>query len=61
MKPYRQRKDEISVENSCLLWGARVIVPPQLQREVLDEIHEGHPGMVRMKAFVRSYMSGGLH
>ena len=38
-----------------------MIVPPQLQREVLDEIHEGHPGMVRMKAFVRSYMSGGLH
>ena len=56
MKPYRKRKDEISVENGCLLWGARVIVPPQLQKEVLDEIHEGHPGMVRMKAFARSYV-----
>ena len=51
MKPYRKRKDEIRVENGCLLWGARVIVPPQLQKEVLDEIHEGHLGMVRMKAF----------
>ena len=26
--PYYRRKDELSVENNCLLWGARVIIPP---------------------------------
>ena len=56
LKQYKNRKDELSVENGCLLWGARVIVPPQLQKQVLEEIHQGHPGIVRMKAFARCYV-----
>jgi hypothetical protein len=41
MRPYFQRKEELSTERGCLLWGARVIVPPQLRTQVLEEIHEG--------------------
>ena len=54
--PYNKRKEEISVEDGCLLWGTRVIVPPQLRSKVVDEIHEGHPGISRMKSFARSYV-----
>lgn len=36
MKPYFQRKEELSAENGCILWGARVVVPPQLRAQVLD-------------------------
>lgn len=27
-KPYEQRKDELSVQDGCILWGSRVVVPP---------------------------------
>ena len=54
--PYARRKAELSVEQGCLLWGRRVVVPPQLRTRVIDEIHEGHPGINRMKSFARSYM-----
>ena len=44
-------------KGNCLLWGARVIVPRSLQPKVLDEIHEGHPGISRVKSFfARSYV-----
>ena len=56
LKPYAVRKDELSVEDGCVLWGTRVVVPPQLRSQVIEEIHEGHPGMRRMKSFARSYV-----
>lgn len=57
MAPYFQRKEELSAEDGCILWGARVVVPPQLRAQVLEEIHEGHPGSGRMKEAT----SGGQH
>ena len=54
--PYKQRKDELSAEDGCLLWGTRVIIPHQLRQHVLQEIHKGHPGIVRMKCLARSYV-----
>jgi len=55
-KPYFQRKTELSVEEGCLLWGSRVVVPPQGRSKVLMELHEAHPGVSRMKALARSYV-----
>ena len=56
LKPYTSRSGELSVEDGCILWGTRVVVPPQLWSRVMDELHEGHPGMGRMKSFARSYV-----
>jgi hypothetical protein len=28
-QPYFQRRDELSVQDDCILWGNRVVVPPQ--------------------------------
>ena len=56
LQPFASRKWELSVEDGCLLWGTQVIVPPQLRSAVLDELHEGHPGIGRMKSFARSYV-----
>lgn len=56
IRPYFARKTEISVVDDCLLWGSRVIVPPQGRQLILDEIHEGHPGISRMKSLGRSYV-----
>ena len=50
MKPYWHRRNELYVQSDCILWGCRVIVPPQGRTIVLQELHGGHPGMTRMKS-----------
>ena len=56
LKHYQNRSTELSTLDGCVLWGARVIVPPQGRAVVLDELHETHPGCTRMKALARSYI-----
>ena len=51
-----KRKDEISTDQGLLLWGQRVIIPPKLQSVILMELHDCHPGMVKMKGLARSYV-----
>ncbi len=53
---YYSRKDEITVQSDCLLWGIRVFVTKSLQSQVLLTLHEWHPGIPRMKSLARSYM-----
>ena len=54
--PYSSRRAELSVQQQCLLWGSRVVIPPQGRKRLVDELHHCHPGMVRMKVLARSYM-----
>jgi hypothetical protein len=56
LKPFYNRKSEITLHQGCLLWGIRVIVPAKLRSRIQDLLHEGHPGVVRMKAVARSYV-----
>lgn len=56
VKPYFSRRDEFSIEEGCVLWGVRVIVPKKLQSEVLNMLHEGHVGIVKMKMIGCSYV-----
>ena len=49
-KPYMRRKEELSVHDGCVLWGSRIVVPPQGRTKIIKELHEGHPGSTRMKA-----------
>ena len=55
-KVFFNRKEELSVEDGCILWGNRVVVPPIHQKAVLLELHQGHPGITRMKALARCYV-----
>ena len=54
LTPYQRRKDELSVHNGCLLWGTRVVVPPPGRDKITRALHQGHPGITRMKALARS-------
>jgi len=54
--PYYSRRNEISVHQGCLVWGLRVVVPKVLKERILKELHEGHQGVVKMKALARSYV-----
>ena len=56
LKPFADRRNELTVEEGCLLWGYRVLIPEKLRRKLLQELHRDHPGVVRMKAIARSYM-----
>ena len=56
LSPYIRRKEELSIQNGCVLWGSRVVVPPMLRTALLDELHSGHVGSSRMKELARSYL-----
>ena len=55
-QPYKTRIGELSVEDGCVLWGARVVVPPQGRADALRLLHEGHPGETRTKMLARMYL-----
>ena len=56
MKPFQQRRDEFSVQDECILWGSRVVIPPPGRPKVIDKLHAGHPGISWMKSLARSYV-----
>jgi len=56
LKPFHVRKMELSVIKDCLAWGGRVVVPKAGRQQVLELLHQGHPGIVRMNAIARSYV-----
>ena len=38
------------------MWGPRVVIPEMLRSAVLEELHQGHMGIVKMKSIARSYV-----
>ena len=56
LTPYVRRRDELSLQNGCVLWGSRVIIPLKLRPRLLAELHAGHFGSSRMKELARSYL-----
>ena len=44
----------IILYQGCLVWGPRVVIPKNLQNKILDLLHEGHLGIVKMKQIARS-------
>lgn len=56
LRPFFSRRNELSAHEGCLLWGSRVVIPEPEREKLLDLLHEGHPGIVRMKNLARSYL-----
>lgn len=56
LQPYFTRRNELSVHAGCLLWGSRIIIPPQGREEVMNILHDSRPGIVRMKAIARNHV-----
>ena len=57
LKPFYQCKDQLTMDQGCLLWGTRVIIPLSLQARLLQELHYStHLGMVKIKLLARSYV-----
>ena len=53
--PFFKRRNELSLQGNVVLWGRRVVIPECQHQAVLDQLHEHHPGVVRMKQLARMY------
>ena len=56
VRPYYNRRNELSLHDGCLMCGSRVVVPPTLRSLVIEELHDIHPGIYRLKALARSFV-----
>lgn len=54
VKLYKIFQNELCFHEGILLRGMRIVVPSALRKRVLDAAHEGHPGIVSMKARLRT-------
>ena len=54
MKPYFQVRNELSVKDSFVLKGNKLVIPKQLQTRILDLAHESHRGLKKTKQLLRS-------
>ena len=61
LRPYFNRHDELSVLDGCILWGSRIIVPPESRDIIIEQLHDTHPGITRMKSLARCYVWWPLH
>ncbi|XP_049881979.1 uncharacterized protein K02A2.6-like [Pectinophora gossypiella] len=55
-KPYFSRMADLIVEQGCLIYKYRIVIPDKIRKHILSEIHEGHLGMNKMKCLSRSYV-----
>ena len=54
--PFSSKREELSVNEGCILQGSQVVMPQQGRELVLQQLHEGHPGITRMKSLARMYV-----
>ncbi|KAF6030324.1 hypothetical protein EB796_011374 [Bugula neritina] len=56
LRPYYSKSNEIGVKRGCILMGLHLVIPEQLRKQILVEIHTDHQRMVKSKAIARSYV-----
>ena len=49
LKEYWNYRDELSILDSLVLKGTRIVIPKHCQNELLDRLHEGHFGIDRTR------------
>ncbi|XP_045188111.1 uncharacterized protein K02A2.6-like [Mercenaria mercenaria] len=54
--PCYKFKDEFTTEEGCLLRGIRVVIPSAFQNRMLEQLHDNHPEIVKMKSLARMHM-----
>lgn len=58
LQSFKTVKDELSISHSdhgaAIMRGKRLVIPNSLQNQTLELAHEGHQGITKTKAFLRS-------
>lgn len=53
LRPFFDRRLELSADSGCVFWGHRLIIPRSLQSEVVQYLHASHLGIAKMKGMAR--------
>lgn len=56
LQKFHRRRDSLTSVSGCLCYCDRIIIPLSLQSRIIKQLHQAHPGIVRMKALARSYV-----
>ncbi|XP_053699347.1 uncharacterized protein K02A2.6-like [Sabethes cyaneus] len=56
VRPFFVHRDALSVVKDCVMMSNRLVVPENLRKRIMKQLHRGHPGMERMKAVARSHV-----
>ena len=56
LRPYYMKRGELSLHDNVIMWGLRVVLPLKFRARVLSDLHNGHPGIVRMKGLSRIHV-----
>jgi hypothetical protein len=52
---FHRRQESLTIEQGCVLFRERVVIPTALRTKVLKLLHQGHPGIQHMKPLERNY------
>ncbi|GFW83353.1 uncharacterized protein K02A2.6 [Trichonephila clavipes] len=55
-KDLQGREAQYTIEDGCIMYGQRVCISRKFRKNVLEELHAGHLGIVKMKAIARSFV-----
>ena len=53
LQSFWDERFNLHVKQGIIMRGQQVVIPQSLRETVLEELHRGHSGMVRMKAIAR--------
>lgn len=56
IKPYYNKRLMMSVEDDCVWYGNRVVIPNAMKIKILELLHDTHVGICRMKTLARTYV-----
>lgn len=54
IKNYKKIENYLSVQNGCLFYGLRGVIPKELRNQTLNLLHLGHFSIQRIKQLTRS-------
>lgn len=53
LKPYWSFRDELAIEDGVLFKGRQIVVPASMQRDILEQLHNGHQGVEKTRRLAR--------
>ncbi|GAB1602716.1 uncharacterized protein K02A2.6-like, partial [Argonauta hians] len=54
LRPYWFVRQYLTICQGLLLYQSRIVIPADLQNDILDRLHEGHQGIVKCRALARN-------
>ena len=49
LQPYSSKQNELSITDGRVLWGNQIVILAAGRQQILEELHESHQGVSRMK------------